>query len=620
MRYFTLLLIFLFGQGYCADDPVNTAPPSLLFELLALNGDLETIQKPKYLSPAAMTLSPDKKTIYIAEQTAKQVDVFSLLSNSVTKSFLMPNEPTGIAVSSDGSRLYVTCASERWPNGMVCVVNAASGTIEKRIPAGHMARSPVLSTDESTLYVCNWLEGTVSFIDIASAKETQRAAAIREPYSMAVTIDGKFLIVANMIPDGIATDTKMASKICFISTQNGKIEKEIKLYPGSHSTMSVRLSPDGKYAFIPHLIANFTQVASVLENGWVHSNNLAIIDVEKQTLFNDIEIDYNVQGYANPWDVAITDDAKWICVAHGGYDVLTVIDMPAMFTKLAGKGDASRDYSFINNLKKTVELGVRNARCVVTAGSKAYVSGYFSHSLEVVDLGSGILTPAKYALAPEKTLTAERKGESFFYDANLCQGQWQSCHSCHPFTRPDGLNWILSDALNSASKNVKSMLLSWQTPPTNWTGRRENAFESIRAGISLELRTDPGAEASRSLDTFFMRLKPVASPKLIKGKLSESAQRGKAVYYDPKKTNCVYCHPAPLFTNLKTVSAGVLDDLDNSPFDSPTIIETWRTAPYNHLGSHETMEEIVKLPGHAKGLDGLTESEFRDLIEYVLSL
>ncbi len=56
------------------------------------------------------------------------------------------------------------------------------------------------------------------------------------------------------------------------------------------------------------------------------------------------------------------------------------------------------------------------------------------------------------------------------------------------------------------------------------------------------------------------------------------------------------------------------------PFDTPSIIEAWRTGPYNHLGSHDKIEDIVKLPGHAKNLDKLTDSEFKDLIEYILSL
>lgn len=619
--FFVVSLLIVCHFIYSSDDPVSITPPSLIFELLGLNGDIETVQKPKYLSPVSMSLSPDKNIIYISEQTAKQVDAFSVSTNSVTKSYLMPNEPTGIAVSSNGSHLYVTCASERLPNGMVCVVNTSSGKIEQRISVGHMARSPVLSPDESFLYVCNWLENTISFINLSAAKETQRVPAIREPYAMAVSKDGKSLLVANLIPDGIATDTTMASKLCFISTSTGQIEKQIKLYKGSHSTMDITLSPDGKYAFIPHLIGNFSIVATTLPQGWVHSNNLAIVDMEKQTLFNDVELDDNLQGAGNPWAAACTDDGKWLCVAHAGYDVLTLIDMPALFTKLSGKSDQSRQFTFIHDLKKTIPVKVRSPRSVVTIGSKVFVSGFFSQSLDMVDLSTETLTPACYALAPEKPLTMERKGASLFCNANLCEGQWQSCQSCHPFTRPDGLNWILSDAINAAPKNAKSMLFSWYTPPTNWNGRRSNAYESIRAGINLELRSDPSAEEAISLDTFLMRLKPVSSPKLVKGKLSESAKRGKSIFYDKQKVDCIYCHPAPMFTHLKTASAGVVDNIDGSQgFDTPSLIEDWRTGPYDHLGSNEKIEDIVKLPGHANGLNKLSDSEFKDLIEYILSL
>ena len=70
---------------------------------------------------------------------------------------------------------------------MVCVVNVSSGTIEQRISAGHMARSPVLSPDGDMLYVCNWMENSISFINVVSAREEKRVPAIKEPYSMALS-------------------------------------------------------------------------------------------------------------------------------------------------------------------------------------------------------------------------------------------------------------------------------------------------------------------------------------------------------------------------------------------------------------------------------------------------
>lgn len=618
-----LAAIVLLCQSVFADKAtaVKTVPPGLIFELLALNGDLETVQKPKYLSPSSMAVSPDKKCIYITEQTAKQIDVFTVATNTVTKSIKVPNEPTGIAVSAEGDKMFVTCSSERWPSGMLFVIDAASGLINKKIPVGHMARSPVLSPDGSIVYVCNWLENTISFVDITSGKETKRVPAIKEPYSVAVSKDGKFLIVANMIPDGVATDTTMACKVCFINTSTGKIDKTIKLPNGSHSTMNITLTPDGKYAFIPHLIGRVNLPATTLEQGWVHSNNLAIVDMETQTLYNDVELDDSQNGYANPWNTVCTDDGKWLCVAYAGYDVVTIIDLPGMLKKLVGKGDVSHEFTFIRELKKNVITQVKSARSIVAIGSKIYVTGIFSQSINSIDVNASTLSATKFALADEKAITAERKGEALFYDANLCVGHWQSCHSCHPFTRPDGLNWILSDSYLSAPKNVKSMLMTFQTPPTNWACKRDNAFESVRSGIRLELQIEPTADVSLALDTFLMRLKPVPSPKLVKGKLSTAAEKGKQLYNDNTKTDCSYCHPAPLFTDLKRHNSGTVDNADPTlEWDSPSIIECWRTAPYNHIGSHETIEDNLKQPGHSKKITTLSQDEFDNLVQYILSL
>ncbi|MBN1603573.1 MAG: YncE family protein [Chitinispirillaceae bacterium] len=623
-KYFfiTFAVMVLFQILLANNNERSIVSPALVYELLALNGDLESLQKPKYLSPSAMILSPDKKHIYICEQTAKKVDLYSVSSNNVVRSIQLPNEPTGIAVSSDGSHLYVTCASERWPNGMVCVINNADGIIKKRIPVGHMARSPILNSDNSMLYVCNWLENTISFIDLSAQKEIKRVAAIKEPYSLALTTDNASLLVANMIPDGISTDTTMTCKVCFINTSSGEIEKIIRLPDGSHSTMNICLSPEKKYAFIPHLIGRVNLPAVTLEQGWVHSNNLAIVDMEKKALFNDIELDDNIHGFANPWSAACTDNSKWLCVIHAGYDIITIIDMPSMFKKLEGKGDVSHDFSFIRDLKKTVIAQARSPRSIVTAGSKVYFTGYFSQSINMIDLEDSSISVTKYPLAgEEKKLTAERKGESYFYDANLCVGHWQSCHSCHPFTRPDGLNWILSDSYLSSPKNAKSMLFTFQTPPANWGCKRDNAYESVRSGIRLELQVEPDAQTSIALDTFLMRLKPVPSPKLVKGRLSESALKGKEIYYDADKLDCVHCHPAPLFTNLRKANAGTFDDYDPSfDWDTPSLIECWRTGPYNHIGSHETVEINLRQTGHSRNVNNLSKEEFDHLVQYILSL
>ena len=58
-------------------------------------------------------------------------------------------------------------------------------------------------------------------------------------------------------------------------------------------------------------------------------------------------------------------------------------------------------------------------------------------------------------------------------------------------------------------------------------------------------------------------------------------------------------------------------------FDTPTLIECWRTAPYLHDGRHTTIRELLVEGSH--GLEGgqpaqLSDQEIQDLVEFVLSL
>jgi hypothetical protein len=224
------------------------------------------------------------------------------------------------------------------------------------------------------------------------------------------------------------------------------------------------------------------------------------------------------------------------------------------------------------------------------------------------------------ALGPFKPMNGERQGECNFTDATLCYEKWQSCFSCHPFARTNGLNWILN-APNATPKNVKSMLYSWWTPPTSWAGKRPAAGGpqgSIRWAISAMLFMTPDESRGLPLDTFCMRLKPMPSPYLVKGRLSESALRGKSAFI---KAQCNDCHPSPLYTDLKFHNAGVTDVFDaNTSWDTPSLIEAWRTGPYGHLGSYDKLEDISMLKSHSQEASKLTSQEFQDLMQFLRSL
>jgi YVTN family beta-propeller protein len=642
MKYFSkcyLMIALTATISYSNDPEQSIAPPGMIYELLALNKDLPTQARPKYLSPSVIIASLDGRQLYVAEPTAKQIAVVDIATNAVVATVKLPNELTGIAVAPNGL-LYVTCSSDIWPDGMVCEVNPVQGKVLRRLPAGHGARAPVVSPVENTLFVCNPFDNDVSVIDIGGARETRRIKVSHEPRCAVITPDGATLVVGNALPDQAATDTlPVACKITIINAYSREKITDIPLTTGSHNVTEMAISPDGKYAFVTHIIGSYQMPATKVDNGWINGNNMAIVDIKGKKILNDVSLALTFQGSGNPWGVACSQDGQILCVAHAGSNEMSIIDMqqlitladtseysPGISSSVSGRPVLWHDHSALRNIMEKVTVQGKSPRALAIVGNKAFIAGYFADSIEIFDLylpesASVARTriAGSIALGPRVPLMSERKGEWAFYNAGLCYQKWQSCHTCHPYTRPDGLNWTLRNEF-AAPKNSTSMLNSWWTPPTAWAGFRQNAYESIRAGMLNELFLEPDLEIAGCMDTFFMKLTRVPSPFLEKGRLSSSAARGKNIF-NGSKAGCIYCHPGPLFTDKKLHNAGILDTYDNNVnWDTPTLIECWRTAPYGHLGSMLTIRDVLGLSGMGAVTAKLTQEELSDLVEFVLSL
>jgi DNA-binding beta-propeller fold protein YncE len=138
-------------------------------------------------------------------------------------------------------------------------------------------------------------------------------------------------VVADCVPLGDATDNAyVAAKIYFVSTQIKCIDTVISLPMGSHSVFDVTVSPDGAFAFVTHLVGLFPLQASEIEDGWVHTNNIAIIDIHNKKLLNDFPLDDPNLGAANPWEVSCSSDGALLCVALAGTSELMILDTKKM--------------------------------------------------------------------------------------------------------------------------------------------------------------------------------------------------------------------------------------------------------------------------------------------------
>jgi cytochrome c peroxidase len=255
-------------------------------------------------------------------------------------------------------------------------------------------------------------------------------------------------------------------------------------------------------------------------------------------------------------------------------------------------------------------------------GNTVYAAEYFSGTLGRVRLGSEEAPKvSSLNLGDEPKMDAARRGEMLFHDGTMCFQQWQSCASCHPGGRTDGLNWdLLNDGMGNP-KNTKSLLLAHETPPAMVTGVRPRAEVAVRAGIKhIEMASRPEKDA-RAIDAYLKSMEPVPSPHLADGRLSASAKRGKKLF---KQAGCVRCHGGPHFTDLKKYDVGTgTGRHEDTRFDVPSLVESWRTAPYLYDGRAATLKEVLREHNrkdrHGETSD-LSEKQIEDLAEYVLSL
>jgi DNA-binding beta-propeller fold protein YncE len=591
---------------------------------------------PEYLSPTALAGSPALPHVFVACATGSQVLMVDRETGRVVRSIALPAAPTGLALSHDGRELFVTCAA---PQGTLCVIDTASGALRRTIGLGYHPIAPVPAPDGRTLYVCHQFEDAVAWVNLESGEITRRVSVAREPLAAALTRDGRHLLVANHLHAGRADVADAAAVVSVIDVAAGVVTRSLRLPTGSGVLRDIRMSPDGRYAAVTHLLARYHLPTTQVERGWINGNALTLIDANSLEISDTVLLDAPERGAANPWGLAWSADGGILAVAHAGTHEVSLIETAGLLRKLALKPregtDASghltvppiEDLSFLSGLSRRVPLDGEDLspRGLLILGDMLWTANAHSDTLTRLRLATPEKSRASLALGPRVPVTPERQGEITFHDARICVQGWQSCASCHPGdARVDGLNWdLLNDGLGNP-KNNRSLLYTHRFAPAMSMGVRDSAEAAVRAGIRHILFTTQPEPVPAAIDAYLRALRPVPSPRLVDGKLSAAAQRGERLFHDAR-VGCVECHPGPYWTDLKRHDVGTLGELDRAgdAFFTPTLIEVWRTAPYLHDGSSATMREVLTTR-NARDTHGrtshLSAREIDDLVEFILSL
>lgn len=624
---------------------------SLTFLVLGISSGFEMISN-EYLSPEHIYIDKSTHKIYIGLATYPGIAVYDIDAAEILGMIPMPSPVSGLIVDEKEQVLY---AGSKGGKTEVYVYDLGKGRAGKSIITGYGPSKMAISEKTGMLFVANRFSNDVSLIELKSQKEIKRIPVDREPVSLALSPDGSLLAVANLLPSQSATRSYISANVSLIDAVSLHMIKSIALPNGAFAIKDILFSNDGDYIYATHLTGRYNVLTSQIEKGWINTNALSIIDAKTQNLYTTVLLDDIYKGAANPCGLAVSEDGKKLLVAISGTNELFVIDRLGMHQRIEGsKGKLTtsqtavpvsrggndiqlfedpgkmepihvlfenipNELSFLAPVRQRIKLKGKGPARIVTYKNTIYISSYFSDGMDVLRLKGGVIENDFVEIGSKDiSLSQARYGEMLFHNADFCFQQWQSCASCHPGNgRVDGLNWdLMNDGIGNP-KNTKSLLYTHATPPAMITGIREDATVCVRAGFKYIQFFDAQEEKAQAVDAYLKSLKPIPSPHLEDGKLSHSAKLGKKLF---EEGSCIQCHSGPYFTNMQQYEMGTLGKYDKqNRWDTPTLIEIWRTAPYLHDGRYANLEDVFKVEKH--GLkESLTAEEIGQLTAYLLSL
>ena len=138
------------------------------------NKVIKTIKIGRY--PRGIAISNDSKRAYVAEMGGNRIHVIDLEDFTITY-IPVGSNPRAIVLSPDNTKMYVTMNV----SGKVASWDLTANRAGKSVKTGEAARSLAISADGSTLYVVNFKSGTMSRVRTIDMKVTQNIKVCKEP-------------------------------------------------------------------------------------------------------------------------------------------------------------------------------------------------------------------------------------------------------------------------------------------------------------------------------------------------------------------------------------------------------------------------------------------------------
>ena len=202
-------------------------------------------------TPWGVAVSPDGSRVYVANYGDSSVSVINTATNTVVTTVSVGSYPWDLAMSPDGSRVYVV----NYYADSVSVIATATNAVVATVGVGSYPQAVAVSPDGSRVYVANYGGDSVSVINTATNAVVATVSVGRRPSGVAVSPDGSRVYVP--IED---------SKVKVINTATNAVVATVGV--GS-SPYGVAVSPDGSRVYVSNYYDDSVSVINTATNAVV---------------------------------------------------------------------------------------------------------------------------------------------------------------------------------------------------------------------------------------------------------------------------------------------------------------------------------------------------------------
>jgi YVTN family beta-propeller protein len=271
---------------------------------------------------------------YVSNLSGNNVSVVNTANNTVTATIAVPASPSGLAVTPDGTSVYVTC---RGANS-VSVISTASNSVIASIGVGSSPIQLAISPNGAQVYVVNQGSNQVSVIDTASKSVTGTINVGSHPNAVAFSPSGTRAYVTNLY----------GGNVSIIDTSSRSV---IGTFPAASGPGGVAVIANGRVYV-----------------GNQYSNSVTVHDASGNLLAT-------IPGFSFPNWLAATPSGSRVFVTNGNSASVSTIDTNS------------------NGIIGTLAVGSNPTSVALSAdGANAYVTNEFAFSLSQVNVAGNFVT------------------------------------------------------------------------------------------------------------------------------------------------------------------------------------------------------------------------------------